>query len=184
MLFSYLNLSQLPEELEQACLQNIELIDNDLRLNELNKKEGVGHSITYIPLLVQNWILKNILLPNFNPVPLEMTTKTMLHVSHYIKHQEGTGVHPTHIDYGRKYAINYIINTGGDNVKTFWTTDDKKEIIKELVIEPRRWHIIKVNPAWHGVTGIRIGKLRSIISICFSPDDSLDVEEFFKDIMS
>ena len=183
MLFSYLNLPALPLELEQLCLDNIDLIDNDARLLELNKKEGIGHSITYIPHVVQNWLLQNILLQNFNPVPSEMTANTMLHVSHYIKHQEGTGVHPTHIDYGRKYAINYVINTGGDNVKTFWTDDSKNNIIKEIVIEPRRWHILKVNPAWHGVTGIRIGKLRTIISICFSPPDNIDVREFFKDII-
>jgi hypothetical protein len=182
MLFSYLNLPQLPAELELLCLENIKLIDNDLRLNELNKLEGIGHSITYIPHVVQKWLLKNILLPNFSPVPIEMTTKTMLHVSHYIKHPEGTGVHPTHIDYGRKYAINYIIDTGGKNVKTYWTDDSKDNIVKELVIEPRRWHILKVNPAWHGVTGIRIGKLRSIISICFSPDDTVDVEELLRHI--
>jgi hypothetical protein len=183
MLFSYLNLPQLPEELELLCLKNIELIDNDLRLNELNKLEGIGHSITYIPQTVQNWLLKNILLPNFNPVPTEMTTKTMLHVSHYIKHTEGTGVHPTHIDYGRTYAINYIINTGGNNVKTFWTDDGKNNIVEELTIEPRRWHILKVNPDWHGVTGIQIGKLRTIISICFSPTDEVDVKEFLKHII-
>ena len=183
MLFSYLNLPALPLELEQLCLDNIALIDNDARLNELNKKEGIGHSITYIPQAVQNWIFKNILVPNFNPIPPEMMTKTMLHVSHYIKHQEGTGVHPTHIDYGRKYAINYIINTGGDNVKTYWTDNSKNNIIEELVIEPKRWHIIKVNPAWHGVTGIRIGKLRTIVSICYSPDDSVDVRDFFNKII-
>lgn len=180
MLFSYLNFPQLPEELELLCLKNIDLIDNDLRLNELNKLEGIGHNITYIPPLVQQWILKNILVSNFNPLPVEMTTKTMLHVSHYIKHQEGTGVHPAHIDYGRKYAINYIINTGGDTVKTYWFDTSKNNIIKEIVIEPRRWHILKVNPDWHGVTGIRIGKLRTIVSICFSPDDLVDVEILLK----
>lgn len=183
MLFSYLNLPQIPRELELLCLKNIELIDNDPNLNKLNKLEGIGHSITYIPQLVQSWLMQNILLPNFNPIPEEMKRKTMLHVSHYIKHQEGTGVHPTHIDYGRKYAINYIIDTGGTDVKTFWTDDTKKQIIKELVIEPRRWHVIKVNPAWHGVTGIKIGKLRSIISICFSPDDEVDMCNFFKNII-
>jgi hypothetical protein len=185
MLFSYLNLPQVPNELEQLCLKNIELIDNDARLNELNKKEGIGHSITYIPQLVKDWILVNILQPNFNPVPHEMLTKTMLHVSHYIKHVEGTGVHPTHIDYGRNYAINYIIETGGDKINTFWTNDDKTKIIHEVEIEPHRWHVLKVNPAWHGVTGIKIGKLRSIISICLSPADleNFDAREYFRHLL-
>jgi hypothetical protein len=185
MLFSYLHLPQLPVELEQLCLKNIDLIDNDTQLTELNKKEGIGHSITYIPDLVKIWIFVNILQPNFNPIPREMLTKTMLHVSHYIKHTEGTGVHPTHIDYGRNYAINYIIETGGDKVNTFWTNDTKTEIVKEVVIEPRRWHVIQVNPAWHGVTGIKIGKLRSIISICLSPADleNFNATEYFRSLL-
>jgi hypothetical protein len=185
MNFSYLQLPKLPLELEQLCLKNIDLIDVDLRLIELNKKEGIGHSITYIPQLVKEWILVNILQPNFNPIPQEMLTKTMLHVSHYIKHTEGTGVHPTHIDYGRNYAINYIIETGGDNVKTFWTSDDNTTVIEEVKIEERRWHVLKVNPTWHGVTGIKIGKLRSIISICLSPTDleNFNATEYFRSLL-
>lgn len=185
MLFSYLRLPLIPIELEQLCLKNIDLIDVDPRLNELNKKEGIGHSITYIPQIVKDWILVNILKPNFNPIPPEMLTKTMLHVSHYIKHPEGTGVHPTHIDYGRNYAINYIIEPGGDNIKTFWTNDDKTEVIKEINIESHRWHVLKVNPTWHGVTGIKIGKLRSIISICLSPTDleNFNATEYFRPLL-
>ncbi len=182
MLFSYLNLPSLPLEYEEACLSNINLIDNDPILNHLNTKEGIGHNITYIPATVKQWLLKNVLTPYFSPVPNEMITKTMLHVSHYIKHQEGTGVHPTHIDYGRKYAINYIIDTGGDNVITYWTKDDKSTILKEVVIESHRWHILHVNPVWHGVKGIKLGRLRSIISICFNPTDmeNFDANEYFR----
>ena len=185
MLFAYLNLPQVPNELEQACLKNIDLIDNDINLNELNKKEGIGHSITYIPSSVKQWLFENIIEPNFNPIPVDMMSKTMLHVSHYIKHTEGTGVHPTHIDYGRNFALNYIIDTGGDCVKTYWTKDDRKTIIFETVIKPRQWHIIRVNPDWHGVTGIKIGRLRSIISMCFSPRNLalFSIEEYFKDII-
>jgi hypothetical protein len=185
MLFSYLKLPEVPFELEQLCLKNIELIDNDSRLNELNKKEGIGHSITYIPQTVKDWIFTNIIHPNFNPIPQEMLKKTMLHVSHYIKHPEGTGVHPTHFDYGRNYAINYIIETGGNNVTTFWTDDDRTNKVKEVNIEARRWHVLKVNPTWHGVTGIKIGKLRSIISICLCPAhlESFNAEEYFKSLL-
>lgn len=185
MLFSYLNLPQLPVELEQLCLKNIDLIDNHKDLNRLNKLEGIGHSITFIPSVVHAWLNRNILFPNFKPITEEMLNKTMLHVSHYIKHPEGTGVHPTHFDYGRNYAINYIIDSGGDNVVTYWTEYDRKTIIKEIVIEPKRWHVIKVKPDWHGVKGIRIGRLRSIISICLSPSnlESFQPEDYFKSIL-
>jgi hypothetical protein len=185
MLFSYLNLPQLPSVFEELCLKNIDLIDNHDELNRLNQLEGIGHSITVIPDTVKVWLKNNIIAPNFNPIPNEMLTKTMLHVSHYIKHPEGTGVHPTHVDYGRNYAINYIIDTGGDSVVTYWTEDDKITVKQEVIIEPRRWHVLKVKPDWHGVKGIKLGKLRSIISICLSPAD-LDTfipEEYFKNLI-
>jgi collagenase-like PrtC family protease len=185
MLFSYLNLPQVPEFLEKLCLNNINLIDNHDELDRLNKLEGVGHSITFIPSIVQVWLKNNILIPNFDPVPAEMLTQTMLHVSHYIKHHEGVGVHPTHFDYGRNYAINYIIDPGGDDVVTYWTEDDRHTVIKEIKIEPRRWHVLKVKPDWHGVKGIRIGRLRSIISICLSPSDleSFQPTDYFKSLI-
>lgn len=183
MLFAYLNLPQLPKELETLCLKNIDLIDVDPKLNELNKLEGIGHSITYLPTIVKMWISRNVIEPNFNVHSSDLLAGSMLHVSHYIKHPEGTGVHPTHIDYGREYAINYIIDTGGDDVTTYWTTDDRESVIFEKKIEPRRWHVIKVNPAWHGVRGIKIGKLRSIISLCFNPKQSINIEDYFKNTM-
>jgi hypothetical protein len=135
--------------------------------------------------IIESLDRKPILQPNFSPIPQEMLTKTMLHVSHYIKHTEGMGVHPAHIDYGRNYAINYIIETGGDKVNTFWTNDTKTEIVKEVVIEPRKWHVLQVNPVWHGVTGIKIGKLRSIISICLSPTDleNFNATEYFRSLL-
>jgi hypothetical protein len=183
-LFSYLNLPEVPAELEEQCLRMIDLIDNDYKLNQLNKLEGIGHNITYIPPSVNGWIYKNILSPNFNTVPDDMIKKTMLHVSHYIKHKEGNGVHPTHYDYGRNFAINYIIDPGGDNVITYWTNENN-EIKFQIKIEPRRWHILKVKPDLHGAKGIRIGGLRSIISICFSPEnlENFDPYDYFKKIL-
>lgn len=186
MLFSYLNLPKIPTELEQLCLTNIDLIDSDSKLNELNKLEGIGHSITYLPPSVKSWLLKNIIIPNFNPVPAEMVSRSVLHVSHYIKHSEGTGVHPAHVDYGRNYALNYVINTGGDKVVTYWTDVNKEHITFETEIEPHRWHVIRVNPDWHGVRGIRVGKLRTIVSICFSPADleTFDDEAYFGKLLT
>jgi len=185
MLFSYLNLPQVPIELEQLCLKNIDLIDNDLRLNELNKKEGIGHSITYLPVDVKTWIFKNILTPNFNLLDPEMLGRAMLHVSHYIKHPEGNGTHPIHFDYGRNYALNYIIDTGGPNASTYWTSEDKQTVLFETIIEPKRWHLIRVKPDLHGVKGIKLGRLRSIISLSYSPIDleSFDATSYFKNIL-
>jgi hypothetical protein len=170
-IFSYLDLPQIPPALERECLKNIDLIDNDKRLNYLNTLEGIGHSITYVPTAVRSWLNTRIYSHLFGEsVPTTVVDKTMLHVSHYIKHKEGTGVHPTHVDYGRNYAINYIINTGGKSVETYWCDESNTKEFS-VIIQPRRWHIIEVNPARHGVSGIVIGQLRTIISVCFSPED-------------
>lgn len=40
-IFSYLDLPQLPDSLEKECIQNTVFIDNDARLNELNKLESI-----------------------------------------------------------------------------------------------------------------------------------------------
>lgn len=48
-----------------------------------------------------------------------------------------------HTDFGRKTAINYIINTGGENVITKWFSG--KEVIYQEIIEEKKWHKITVN---------------------------------------
>ncbi len=48
-----------------------------------------------------------------------------------------------HTDFGRKTAINYIINTGGDNVITKWFSGS--DVIFEEIIPEKRWHKIMVN---------------------------------------
>lgn len=180
MIFSYLDIPSLPTEFIDQCKQNIDMIDNNDFLNTKNKKEGIGHSVTFIPNHITSWIKQNCIAPLFKgEIPYE-AHGFMLHVSHYIKHEQGNGIHPIHFDYGREYAINYVIDPGGDNVVTSWYEDDKKTIIEEVEIEPFRWHIIKVKPTYHGVRGIRLGRLRCVISTNFNvPDDKFDFKSYF-----
>lgn len=182
MLFSYLDLPSLPTEFIDQCKKNIDLIDNNDFLNLKNKKEGIGHSITFIPSHVSKWLKQNCTGPLFKEeIPYEARS-FMLHVSHYIKHEEGNGTHPIHFDYGREYAINYIIDKGGDQVITSWYKNDRKTVIEELEIEPFRWHIIRVKPALHGVRGIQLGRLRCVVSTNFNiPDDKFDFKSYFGD---
>lgn len=49
-----------------------------------------------------------------------------------------------HIDHNRVEAINYIISSGGDNVVTSFYNDDLTEI-EEIVIQPKKWHKLKVD---------------------------------------
>ena len=186
MNFSYINLPKLPPEFEQLCLDLIPLSWTDSRLIELNKKEGVSHSITYLPPVVKSWIIQNII-PILDPKfqHPELINKMMLHINDYIEHAEGNGVHPIHIDYGRQYAFNYILTLGGSNPVTSWYLDDKTTVVEEYNIEEKRWHLIRVNPAWHGVRGQESGQLRTIISLCFNPKDlnTFNSAEYFKNII-
>lgn len=186
MNFSYLNLPSLPAEFIRPCLDNIGLEKIDSTLIELNKKEGVSHSITWLPTHVKEWIIKNIVsVIDPDGVHPELITKTVLHINKYIEHPEGNGVHPIHIDYGRRYAFNYILTPGADTLPTTsWYMDDKKTLIEEYAIEAGRWHLLAVNPQWHGVRGQEPGKLRTIISLCYDPLDScFDPTQHFKHLL-
>jgi hypothetical protein len=186
MNFTYLNLPPLPVEFEQQCLDLIPLSWTNERLIELNKKEGISHSITYLPPEVKGWI-KQYITPVIDPESEhpELINKMMLHINKYIEHDQGNGVHPIHIDYGRKYAFNYILTLGGPDPITSWYEDDKTTLVEEYRIEEKRWHLLRVNPAWHGVRGQVEGELRTIISLCFDPEDAntFDPKEHFKHII-
>jgi hypothetical protein len=187
LLFSYLDLPKLPENLIDPCLSTIEYIDNHPRLNELNKLEGISHNITFLHEDVRRWLKRSvfpILFKDISMFPEALRSK--LHVSHYIKHPEGNGTHPIHFDYGRNYAINYIVTPGGTDAKTQWYTNDRKTKLLEVKIEPHRWHLIKVKPTPHGVTGIRPGQLRCLISLNIKTreiDESFDPLEHFSHVM-
>jgi hypothetical protein len=92
-----------------------------------------------------------------------------------------------HTDYGRKYAFNYIIDTGGDDVRTNWYDNIiDKNIIESHKIEPFRWHVIAVNPELHGVDGIHPDRKRISISLNWDPavpKPKFNAREYFKDIL-
>jgi hypothetical protein len=186
MNFSYVDLPKIPVEFEQLCLGLIPLSWSDPKLIKLNEKEGISHSITYLPPVVKSWIIQNII-PILDPKfqHPELINKMMLHINKYIEHIEGNGVHPIHIDYGRTYAFNYILTLGGANPITSWYLDDKTTVVEEYQIMEKRWHLLFVNPVWHGVRGQVPGHLRTIISLCFDPPDliNFDANTHFKHII-
>lgn len=61
---------------------------------------------------------------------------------------------PVHIDRGRTEAINYLIDTGGDNVSTVWYEYDWTTPFLEKVFEAHRWHKLQVD-IYHGVSNIK-----------------------------
>lgn len=63
---------------------------------------------------------------------------------------------PIHVDFGRTHATNYIIDTGGIDVKTIWyesTPIHDKIPIFNTVIPAKSWHELKVD-SLHTVMGI------------------------------
>jgi hypothetical protein len=71
---------------------------------------------------------------------------------------------PIHVDKGNRIvAYNYLLDTGGDNVRTA-IYDDKYKLLQIEKLELRRWHRINTGML-HGVHGIQSDKVRVAISI-------------------
>jgi len=60
---------------------------------------------------------------------------------------------PVHVDGSRDFAINYIIDPGGDNVHTVWYEEDRITSTQDVKFPAQQWHEIQVN-LYHNVTGI------------------------------
>ena len=70
-----------------------------------------------------------------------------------------------HKDRGSLTKLNYVFETGGENVKTkFWSDDSPTAtLLGEYCIAPNKWHIFKAD-AFHSVENIAIGKQRMAIT--------------------
>lgn len=66
-----------------------------------------------------------------------------------IKHEPGI-----HVDHNRDYAHNFLIQLGGDSVKTLFYENSTNKIIESHVIEQKRWHRLSVTQK-HNVTDIQ-----------------------------
>jgi hypothetical protein len=79
----------------------------------------------------------------------------------YIHHQM-----PIHVDIkDRRFAINYLLDTGGPNVTTsIYDNGTDLNLIESVCIEPFRWHSIKTDE-WHGVSNLTPESKRLAISV-------------------
>jgi hypothetical protein len=68
-----------------------------------------------------------------------------------------------HIDIATKYKFVYLLDTGGSNVITEWYNEDRSEVVDSVVLEPFRWHMLKVD-TWHSVRGVQPGQIRYSIT--------------------
>jgi len=78
---------------------------------------------------------------------------------------------PIHVDVGidkkiddRIFAINYILESGGDQVFTNVYDSDKTTVLQSVKIETQRWHYLTTHE-YHGLTGLTPERQRVSISI-------------------
>lgn len=69
----------------------------------------------------------------------------------------------THVDRETEIKFIYLLDTGGDNVVTSFYKEDNATVVDSVVLEPHRWHILKVDIP-HGVTGVEYGRTRFSIT--------------------
>jgi hypothetical protein len=78
----------------------------------------------------------------------------------------------------RSIAINYVINTGGNNVTTQVYDEDQLTVLKSEKISKQKWHYLTVDK-FHGVTGILPYDKRFSISITV-----LNQKTLYKDLFN
>lgn len=70
---------------------------------------------------------------------------------------------PLHKDHVTVSKLNYILDTGGENVVTEWYDDDQTTLLQSTILEPFRWHIIKAD-TYHTVKNVGPNKKRFAIT--------------------
>ena len=64
-----------------------------------------------------------------------------------------------HKDVGTEVKLTYLIDAGGNNVRTNFFEDDKTTMTHSFVIPTQQWHILCAN-RYHSVEGIESGHTR------------------------
>ena len=70
---------------------------------------------------------------------------------------------PLHKDVGTLTKINYVLDTGGENVLTEFYADDQVTKLASYKIEPKRWHIFKAD-TYHTVINVEPEKTRFAVT--------------------
>lgn len=185
MNFSYIKFPKLPDEFTAPCLRMTSLIETSEFLKKVNELEGPAVRLTFIPALAQRWLYEEIVFKKFKHISQNLMMP-FIHVSQHIPNPDrGPESHPIHFDYGRKYAFNYFLDLGGDNVWTHWYDADRNRI-ESHKIQAHRWHIIAVNPELHSADGIEPGRKRISISLNWDPPipkPMFNAREYWRDFL-
>jgi hypothetical protein len=192
MYFSYLNLPALPDDFKEKCYGNIKYIGVDPRLAKTNSERGIMNKATFLPIVVNDWLKENIIIPIFGSIRPEQR-QNLLNVTSYAANPTGNsrldGSHTQHVDRERNYALNYYFDAGGENTSIKWYSDFTKNGGEEIAVcnnlQINRWCLLYVNPIVHAVRNIEPGRSRVFISIAFDAGDlsTFNSRDFFKNII-
>ena len=182
--YKEINLPIIPKELLNLDL-NDPIVIKDIGYGLIHQKnnkiltacEYIHGHLSYRPLI--DWLLKNV--PGIN--------------QDQIKGQiQSSGTHIVHSDIRRFAALNYIVDTGGENVITSWYQEKNKplkrnktiskqqsdegfvdynnlEILDSVKFEKNKWYLIDVS-VLHDVDNIET--FRKSITISIRKKDDLD----------
>lgn len=148
----------MPIELEKLALSVIGSTE------DLQEKYAGAKSSTFqiykLPDTVSDWI-KTQFPETLNLSPIDFR----IHVLH-----NGIKIHK---DYGRKLALNYVIDNGGQNACTKWYDENKITVLHEEKIKSRSWH--KFNTAvFHGIDNIEKNIIRIGITVTLEKVDEIN----------
>lgn len=163
--YAFLDLPQLPLDLEQACLDQAN--NKEAWLFELGREANSNiRDMTYngtvvskqqcifevydAPLIVKQWLLDNKIINTLTNIEVGVMRSYGGNV--LFPHQDRTYDSNDGIVRIRKYALNYLLTEPGPRT-CFYNIPDINNIIEGVVVPKSYWHILEVKQ-YHGVENI------------------------------
>ncbi len=150
-ILKYLDFPKVPDHLYAQVLETIKKPD------ELSRFTGMSYAPYQLMSIdegseLETWLLENL--------PIKRGDVFHVHVmnNYVVRHK----------DWGRKYSLNYIFETGGNRVFTGFYDDDRN-VLEKHILEPHRWHTFNAE-VFHDVGGFTLGKKRIAIVIGLAND--------------
>jgi hypothetical protein len=186
--YQEVNIPKIPENLLNLTAKDGKII-NDIGYGHSHKKSGVNvKSCTYASGLISHQPLIDWLLLNIGNIGYQS----------YFQIQ-GDGTHIVHSDLGRVAGLNYIIDTGGENVVTSWYQEKNKplkrvkkigrqqaddgfvdyqnlETLESVILQKNKWYLIDTG-VLHDVDNIQT--MRKSITINIQNQDQFDQIKYF-----
>ena len=162
-LIDYIDLPEIPKEL----LPDVQWIIDKPKIDR--SKQGWNNNVFH-PKTIDNqpladWLSENVVKALTGDV-----------VFKYFRYQVMYPGFPIHVDnYGRRAAINYLLQTGGDNVLTQIYNKDS-EVIESKKIDINKWHYL-ISEQPHNAANIETVRVAVAITL-----EAHDEEKFFKQI--